>query len=300
MAVPDLCLGRVSAGSGGAAGGGGPTGPGSNTGGGLAMSGKGWPVMNLTSDSKQTIQVTLYDNLCEGSPVDLSSYDLIQFVAKERHTSVADYLRKNVTVVDATNGIVSVSFRPRDLRYSGMWIGGFVCYESMSDGDEPVAQYPCYVSINRSLDSPMLEINAPISISEVRLALRDVCPSFNNLLEDVEFSDTEIAFAITRPVDEWNDTPPHVRTYSYATFEFRSAWIKATISYLLESAAYHYARNTLAYNAGGMSINDMDKMNPYMTLAQNLKKEWLAFMEAKKREINMSLCYGMIGSRTFR
>ncbi len=265
------------------------------------MSGYGWPVINLVSDSKQIIDVTLYDNLCGETPVSLSDYTSIDFVAKERRGSVADYLRKRVTVVDAARGQVRIKFKPRDLKYSGMWLGGFVCYDSVSsESEDPVAQFPCYLSITRSLNSPMLDVNAPISIPEVRLAMRDICPAFNTLLEDVEFSDTEIAFAITRPVDEWNDSPPEVRIYSYATFEYRSAWLKATIGYLLASAAMHYARNQLAYSAGGLTIDDKNKANPYLVLSDKLLSEWKLFIGAKKREINMSLCCGVVGSRSFR
>ena len=55
----------------------------------------------------------------------------------------------------------------------------------------------------------------PLSLAEVRLSLLDVNSGdngapFNNLLDGVEFTDQEVAYAIRRVVDMWNETPPPV------------------------------------------------------------------------------------------
>jgi len=303
MPFPSICLARAGTGSGGITGGGGVAGPMTNVLGSTSVSGYGLPVINIVSDSQQTFELTLYDNLCGETPSNLSDYSKIEFVAKEYYGAVKDYIRKPVTIVDAAAGKVQLTLTPSDLPYSGLWLAGLVCYQLIGGPpgvETQVAQFPCYLNITRSLNSKLLDKNTPLTIPEVRLALRDVCPNFNTLLEDVEFSDTEIAFAITRPVDEWNETPPDVRIYSYATFEFRTAWLKATIGYLLQTAAFHYSRNRLPYSAGGLTIDDKNKAGEYSALANSLLAEWRNFMMAKKREINMASCYGIVGSRSFR
>ena len=133
--------------------------------------------------------------------------------------------------------------------------------------------------------------------------MRDVCPEFNTLLEDVEFSDEDIMFAMIRPIREWNETPPDLSgsggSFTQNTFPWRDYQMRATIGYLLNAAAIHQQRNQFNYSAGGVSIRDKDKATPYLGISERLLGEWREFILLKKKEINANLCYGSVRSISF-
>lgn len=300
MPVPEVCLANGDIpGSGGWAGGGGPDGPGSNSGPGAAVSGKGYPVLNLVTGMKKSLDLVLYDTYCDGNIYDLTGKNVASayFCAKEMRGDEQYYIRKQCALpADLTTGKFRINFSHDDLKYAGIWISSMVLYDAQ---DNIVGEWPSYLSVRKSVTAA-LRGNCPLSISEVRLALRDTCPEFNMLLLDVQFSDTEIAFAMTRPVDEWNESTPDVGTYSYSTFPWREFWMRATMGHLLQTAAYWYARNKLPYTAGGVAVNDLDKDQPYIMMASQLKQEWKEWMMRKKVEINASYCYGSVRARAFR
>ena len=136
----------------------------------------------------------------------------------------------------------------------------------------------------------------PLSIAEVRLALRDETPDTNFLLDDVEFTDKEIAYCICRPVDLWNETPPQLSGYSYtyATFPFRYHWTQAAIGELLKLAGRHQVRNDLDYSAGGVSVKDDAKWKTYLELGARKVAEFKDWMVLKKSELNFSLGWGAV------
>lgn len=139
--------------------------------------------------------------------------------------------------------------------------------------------------------------SGPITIPEVRLALMDVNNGsdgwpFSNLLSDVEFQDTDIAFCIRRVVDMWNETPPQVTMYETGSFPYRYWWTQATMGLLLQMAARRYSRNRLSYQAGGVAIDDQSKAAEYLQMAEAILTEYKQFMHTEKVRINMEFCWG--------
>jgi hypothetical protein len=303
MSIPDVCLAGGAPGSGGVVGGGGDTGvPSVNVPGaaaGAAASSTGFPMIRLTSNMKATITVKLYDTLLGENPADLDQYESIKFIAKEIETDETPYIEKTATVTDAAEGELTVSFKGKNIPYAGVWPSAFVCYDT--DG-EIIGEYRCYLYIEYGTSNynPQ-QVTRPLSIFEVRMALIDMSPEYNTLIEDFEFSDVQITYAIRRPVDEWNESPPCLtgHTYTASTFPWREFWLRATCAHLLRMAGHHYSRNNLRYNAGGVSVQDKDKMNEYMTQADMLFKEWKEWMMLTKREININACFGTISSPSF-
>ena len=296
MALPDVCVGGSYQGA-GVVGGQGTGGASSGAAGGAAAMSGGMPFITVVSGSRKTLNVGLRTTVCDGDPVDLTGTDHVELLVKETQFTNEEYIHKTLTVVDGTAGLVALEFAPADLPYAGIWPASFMLKNA--DG-ETTDEFNAWFYVKRSLSSVYPE-NRPITMAEVRMTLRDVCPEFNTLLLDLEFSDEEIMLAITKPIDEWNDTPPDLYQYSYTTqtFPYRSYWLKSTCAYLLDSAAYAYARNTVPYQAGGISFDDKNKMQPYKALANELKAEWKEFVLLKKRELNMGLCFGQVGSKVF-
>jgi hypothetical protein len=140
------------------------------------------------------------------------------------------------------------------------------------------------------------EIFGPPSIAEVRLSLRDSGPAESMLLNNLAFSDEEIAMAIARPVQLWNETPPHLRTYHYTTttFPFRYYWLEAIAGTLFLLAAEYYRRNNLTYSAANVSVNDLDKEPQYEAAGQRRLQMYKEFVRAKKSELNLNQFYGGI------
>jgi hypothetical protein len=192
---------------------------------------------------------------------------------------------------------------------------GFVEFTLMPDQTCAAGVFGC--SVDRYVDGPhlvdtwpvllaieppamaLLGGNGPIIIPEVRLALLDLDNqvggnhAFSNLLDDVEFTDMEIVFAIRRVVDLWNETPPLLMTYSASNFPYRYHWLQCTTAQLLLMGAARYRRNRLAYQAGGVAIDDQSKANEYEQTGQQRMQEFMTWMRNEKYRINMGLAWGI-------
>ena len=313
--LPEICLGRNYDGAGGIAGGAGAAGQASNVAAGKGVSGRGFPMIEVTTSMKADLHLVLYANVDDGEPEDLSPYTTIKFMAKETLSAVNKYIEKDVTIEQSSGGSgeetgsgtgsssgsapagrILLSLVPADLLYAGIWVAAFVGYDSTGS---KLAEWRCYLCVNKGLDHTIMD-NTPITVAEMRMVLRDVSPSYNTLIDDLEFSDSELAFAITRPIDEWNEYPVVIRTFTPATFPWREMWRKITAAYLLETAAVYYMRNSLNYSAGGMGASDKERAAEYKAIAQEYKAAWKEFMTRRKVEDNANQCYGTVGSRGFR
>lgn len=137
----------------------------------------------------------------------------------------------------------------------------------------------------------------PVTIPDLRMALLDNNDGadgapFNNLLTDVEFSDVELATAIRRVVDLWNETPPNVCYFTTNDFPYRYWWMIGATSIILRAGAARYRRNRLAYAAGGLSIDDQSKAEEYEEAAAMRMAEFKEWMMNEKVRINMGFCWG--------
>jgi hypothetical protein len=258
--------------------------------------GPGIPVFSLPADGRKTFEFVIREAYDPQSPsVSLTSASSALFTAKEMLGDEVTYINKTMTIVDAENGQVSVTLRARDVPFAGIWYAGI----ALLDADGEVVGYTkAWLNVEKT-SRHLIRENTPLSIVEIRTFLRDRVPSDNFLLDDVQFSDSDIAAAITWPVDEWNETPPPVSTYTPATFPHRRHWMIAAAAHLLRTAAYNYARNQLSYNAGGSSVDDKNKQGVYMQLSKDLEAEWKNWMLAKKIEENVTLAYGGVGAQEF-
>jgi len=133
----------------------------------------------------------------------------------------------------------------------------------------------------------------PLTIFEVRMAMRDRCPSDNTLLEDVEFTNTEIAYCMSRPIDYWNEALPPIRnTYTAATFPYRYNWTDGAIGELLRMAGLNLTRNRLPLNAGGLSVDDKMRAENYINMGAQMIENYKTWVASKKYSINMEDTYG--------
>jgi hypothetical protein len=194
----------------------------------------------------------------------------------------------------ASRGFVEFILTNNDTKIAGI----FEAYiERYVDGDNIVDTWPLLIAIEPAAMS-LLDANpsGPLLIPEIRLALYDTDNQtdgapFSNLLDDTEFSDLDIIFAMRRVVQLWNETPPPVSFYTPQNFPYRYWWLKATCAELMLMSASRYRRNRLAYNAGGVSIDDQSKSDEYETIGRTSLKEFMDWMRAEKYRINMELVW---------
>jgi len=209
----------------------------------------------------------------------------------------------NVRAVTPAAGEVEVDLQPEDTRLPGIYFGEFAmieCHDGEDTCDSTVIfSNRVYVHIGRNLWNNRMNCGAPAgppSISEVRLHLRDTRPEESYLLDNVAFSDEEIAQATILPVEYWNEVPPPIGIYTTATFPYRYHWLMAIAGYLFLIVAEQQRRNNLAYSAGGVQVNDQNREPNYEQAAQRRITEFKDFVRAKKVSINVSQAMGSVGS----
>lgn len=180
------------------------------------------------------------------------------------------------TVTSAETGVVEFDVGTDATNVPGIFLAEAAVFNG--DGDIVfVNQF--YLVVNRGITGLRLEQNGPPSIAEIRLHLRDSDAKENELLEAVQFDLAEIALAIERPILYWNETPPPIsQRYTTDTFPFRYHWLEAIVGQLYMMAAHWYRRNQMPYQAGNVSVDDMNKSQEYEQIGQlrwKTYREWV-------------------------
>lgn len=253
-------------------------------------------------NQRQRVNIDLQVTDINGVPIDISAPPEqgsgegpvscpVVFIAKESWRARLPNIAVWAQVTDPTEGKVRVPLSRDVLDAAGIFYA------------QLVALAPDMMSASATTDywlevAPSLAVRSrgPITIAEIRMELRDVCGSQNMLLGDVEFSDEEIAFALNKPIEEFNETGVPQANFTSVTFPYRFNWRRATTAYLLQTAAWNYERNNLPYTAGDVSVSDKDKFATYNREAQRLLLEWRDFITNKKIEINARRAWGYAGS----
>lgn len=282
--------------------------------------------VEIPGQKKATIEYVLRDR--NGSPVDLrpclcrpddSSESVSSLSSNSSECGcpyklvfrLAEYLSGGgcefpVREIDLANGKVAVDFEPENTTTPGIYFGEFALIECDLDltdnptGDSTVIfSNKFYVIIGRNLWNNRMNCMSPAgppSISEVRMHLRDTDPSESYLLDNVAFSDEEIAMALTHPVQYWNEIPPPIGIHTTASFPYRYNWLMATAGYLFLIVAEQQRRNNLAYSAGGVQINDQNKEPQYEQAAKRRLDEYKDFVKRKKAQINLENAFAYVSS----
>lgn len=204
------------------------------------------------------------------------------------------------TVHDAEHGIVRAELTKQMVGFPGIYYAEM----ALLDVEAENASHPCvvfsnlfYVVINRSTFEEAGRVGGPPSIAEIRLHLRDSSPGESFLLDNLMFDDAEIALAIVRPVQYWNEIPPPLDTiYNTQNFPFRYHWLEGICANLFFMVAEQYRRNQLSYSAGGLQVDDQNKEAAYERAGQARWQAYREWVRATKASINLESCYGEVTS----
>ena len=286
--------------------------------------------VEIPGQQKATIEYVMRDR--NGAPVDLraclcladdSSESFSELSSESSECAcpyklvfrLAEYLSGGgcqypARLVDGETSKVAVDLLPENTEQPGVYFGEFAlveCDMDLSDnptGDTTVVfSNKMYVIIGRNLWNNRMSCVSPVgppSIAEIRLHLRDTDASESYLLDNVAFSDEEIALAMYLPVQYWNEIPPPIGMHTTASFPYRYHWLMAIAGYLFLTMAEQQRRNNLAYSAGGVQVNDQNKEPSYEQAAKRRLDEYKEFVRRKKAEINLSNAFGFVGSQYSR
>ena len=247
----------------------------------------------------------------DGNPVDLTPAGFSENTPEDNPYAVVLRVKEQImlgsnlapkefqaTVTDAANGKVEVQLTAAFVAYAGIFYGEFALVTVPADQ----AAKPCVVFSNlfsliitRSTFGTA-EVGGPPTMAEIRLHLRDSSPAESSLLDRLMFDDAEIALAITRPIQYWNEVPPPIGIFTTQNFPFRYHWLEGICANLFFMVAEQYRRNQLSYSAGGLSVDDQNKEANYEQAGQIRWQAYREWVRAKKAEINLEGGYGEIGS----
>lgn len=254
------------------------------------------PVINIFQGQPANIALWAFDK--NGSPVDLSGTGPYEcyLIMKDAPTCYHKRFKVTGTIdsTDAAKGKVNVTLDHVNTHFAGIYYAQLVIED---DHHNTLWLNNYWLVINPSLDGKPSGI---ISIAEVRLILRDECPAQNFLLDDFEFNDSQIMACIRMPVDEFNEKYQPRTTYSPRNFPWRFHWTRAAAGYALNIAAHGYARDHLPYQAGGVAVDDKNKMASYLQLSKQLLDEWRVFIRETKLQLNIAGGYGVLKSAYIR
>lgn len=239
-----------------------------------------------------------------GAPVDLSGcacgsesssasaagdcYGIRLFLRESMDTCVSTF---DGEITDAANGHVRVQLTAAENCRPGVFFAEIALLNTGLEGSPIVFSNVFTLVVERGV----YDVQGPPSYAEIRLHLRDSSSAENYLLDNLKFDDAEIALAIRRPVEYWNEIPPPIKRYTTENFPFRFHWLEAICQQLFLIAAENFRANNMQYQAAGVAVNDQDKEQPYEAAAMRRGTEWKDFVRKKKASMNLESAYGVVG-----
>ena len=115
----------------------------------------------------------------------------------------------------------------------------------------------------------------------------------NILLDDKEFSDQMFDDAVDFVIKDFNDSEPTSITINSDSAPINLLYAGVT-KYLLEAATHKYIRNKLAYAAGNVSVDDMNKDREYSSYANYYARLYNNLKQEKKLAENMGRTFRII------
>lgn len=132
------------------------------------------------------------------------------------------------------------------------------------------------------------------TIDTIRLNLRDSDVVENELLGDRQFGLEEICAAAVRTIEYWNNVPP-ITAADTRNFPYANLLQMGIEIHLFEILLEWYRKNRLPYNAGGISVDDMGKLNEYIAAVQSRKQEFIRLVQRTKVSENLRAAFAKLG-----
>ena len=144
-------------------------------------------------------------------------------------------------------------------------------------------------AIEKSLDPKAQLVRQYIAL--VRAKTRDY-PELNRLIEGVETSDRQIAFAIMETIEDFNTTPPLIPAYSITNFPSVDLLVNGALIAIFESVGILQTRNQLTYSDGQMQLGVNDKAPMLLNWINIFRNKYEAKKGKLKRALNLQTALG--------
>lgn len=237
-----------------------------------------------------------------GDPVDLSGYadaslyDTRLSVRDGSQPSGGTYVYSTIgTVESPADGLVAADIPTEATNNAGIYFAEFSIEEKSTK---------CILFTNifwltvdwGSGGAPTNNSGGPPTLAEIRLHLRDA-PEGNRILDEYEFDPAEVAAAVSRCVDWFNEVEPPLSTrYTTQTFPARYHWLEGIAAELFTTAAHYFRRNRFAYSAGGLTVDSLDKEKEYLQAALYHRERWETWARKAKVRANINDGFMSMGS----
>jgi hypothetical protein len=134
-----------------------------------------------------------------------------------------------------------------------------------------------------------------LTLGQVTRFLRDH-PTYNILLDEVQFGEEDLADAIHFAVEQYNAITP-VTAFTETNFPNDYVLLIGTCAHLMRSESFLQIRNQLTYNDGDVNpIGVDDKYAAYTALRDALYSEWRELSRNMKTQTNMEQGYDSLSS----
>lgn len=289
--MQDICIAQVVPGLGGIGGGGGVDGQASQAATGHQATSYGIPVIRAATGMTADFTVQLTRDVQGVYPINFDGVSNVCLLClADGQTGKALF---QVPCKMLQGGKISFTLTPQNVNYRpGLHFAQIHCYDANGDIKHT---FKCCLQIQKTFIGSKFNGQYPLTIAEVRMELYDTSADQNVLLGDLQFSDVVIARCMDRAVQDWNQMPPTLATHqTVATFPFRANLCKGAAGYVLRMAAHRYNRNAMRHSNAGLSMDDHQKGQLYLQMAQQLLNQWQGWVAAKKSQLNMLQCMGSI------
>lgn len=199
-------------------------------------------------------------------------------------------------IIDAAIGLVQFTVPAAIVKNPGVYLAEFAVF--LPDLDVMSFTNKCYLWVDRGLFGTPLHPHAgPPTLDEVRLYVRDNAPEENLLLDDFEFDLAEICQSTENGVRYWNESQPPIRlVYDTTTYFIRDKWLTYIAGHMFICASHRFRRNQLAYQAGGIAIDDQNKYQMYMQTGMAMQQDYKEWVKQKKVQLNCEAAITGTGS----
>lgn len=267
------------------------------------------PELTLDQCTEGTLRFTINDPRT-GSAIDLTQYGLqsdsssssssgaeftgLKLIMKEMPWSKLIWQEKALDIIDAAGGVAELVYDTNKItRRSGVWTAEIQIIEN------GIIRriLPYFVIINPTLTGARQDSRSTLSIAEIRMTIRDTSPAGNFLIDELDFKENEIALAIRRCIDYWNEARPPVMTnMTPVSFPWRYHLSLGVVGELHHYAAINKMRNDLPYSAAGVSVQDTVRWERYKMIGDEYTAQWRQWVKEKKYEININGAFRTMGS----
>jgi hypothetical protein len=265
--------------------------------------------VSLTQGQTTTIEWQLHTK--DGAPINLTSlgftnnstssgpFQIVMRIKEQVSLGIGNYgpLQVPATVKTAATGIVTVAMTANLTQLPGVYYGEMALIDTSNPdvSSKMIFSNTFSVIISRGTFGSSVP-GGPPSMAEIRLHLRDSAPGESFLLDHLMFDDAEIALAITRPIQYWNEIPPPIATFTTQDFPYRYHWLEGICANLFFMVAEQFRRNQLSYSAAGITLDDQNKEPNYERAGQMRWQTYREWVRAQKAAINLEGGYGEVGS----